>query len=120
MKDSSSIYLMSNLVVWFLLSELILRTLDEIGESTLTTEVERLRENHPLVLYVEKQFQTLLKPNGGLSCPELEKELRELRKRDPIRFEQLVKKFVKDYYKYYWKKKQHEISYSEARLYVYS
>jgi len=110
---------MSNLVVWYLLSEVILRTLDEIGESTLTTEVERFRENHPLVLYLEKQFQNLLKPNGGLSCPELEKELKALKDRDPVKFESLVKRFVKNYYNFYWKKKQREISYTRAKLYVY-
>jgi len=91
---------MSNLVVWSLLGALILRTLDRVIQDPLTTiEVERERENHPLTLYIEDELKRLFKPAGGMTCPELERNLLEMRMRAPDKLEELVRDLVIKYYK---------------------
>ncbi|RLE82049.1 MAG: hypothetical protein DRJ52_02855 [Thermoprotei archaeon] len=113
---------MSNLVIWSLLGELILRTLDEVGDDSLTTEVERLRENHPIVFYIENALQTLFKPNGGLSCPELEKHILEYRNRNKAEFDNIIKSFIKEYYYNYSRSRNKKIPLTisfKQRMYAY-
>jgi len=89
---------MSNRIIWELLGSLIMRTLDELGDLKIITEVECQRENHPLILYIESYLRKFFAPNGGLSCPELGKHIEELKRRKPTELEHIVKALVKEYY----------------------
>jgi len=62
--------------------------------------LESEREKHPLVNYLEQRFNEVFKPDGGLSCPELEERLRDMKERYPEKLEKLVETFVKEYYQY--------------------
>jgi len=91
---------MSNLVIWSLLGAMILRTLDRVIRNPLATiEVEKERESHPLILYIEDELKRLFKPAGGMSCPELEKHILEMRMRSPDKLEELVRELVVKYYR---------------------
>mgnify|MGYP000094193469 CR=1 FL=1 len=90
---------MSNLVVWRLLAPLLLRAVEKVSSDPLESmRLEVERENHPLVLYVEKALMGLYRPNGGLSCPELEKILKRDLAENPERVSTLVEKLVREYY----------------------
>jgi len=90
---------MSNLVVWSLLAPLLLKAVDKIVKDPLeSAELERMGENHPLTLYTERYLMQTYKPNGGLTCPELEKILSRNLKENPQAVEKLVYEIVKSYY----------------------
>lgn len=74
---------MSNLVVWGLVGPLLLELLVERGEFEEAGRLEREGYRHPLVDMAEATLSRLLSPRGGLTCAELEVELREAIKRDP-------------------------------------
>ena len=88
---------MSNEVVWTLLSPLILKTLDRLGKAELSAELELERERHPLIAYMEGYFRKLFAPSGGLTCPELEKYLRDMEESRPNELKSLVDMLVKEY-----------------------
>ncbi|RLE72113.1 MAG: hypothetical protein DRJ37_03580 [Thermoprotei archaeon] len=89
---------MSNTVVWELLGTLILQTLDFMGDPAETFKVEKEGENHPLVYYLEHRLSKVLGVQGAARCPELEKRIVELKRRDPTALKKLVEQEVKDYY----------------------
>jgi len=74
---------MSNLVVWELVGPLLLELLVARGELEEARHLERERHRHPLVDAAEATLNRLLSPRGGLTCAELEVELREAMRRDP-------------------------------------
>ncbi|MCD6458885.1 MAG: hypothetical protein J7K82_08585 [Thermoproteales archaeon] len=89
---------MSNLVVWNILGTLILQVLDSMGDPVETISVERQRENHPLIHYLDLRLSQALGVQGSARCPELEKKIIELKNRDPSAISKLVRKIIKDYY----------------------
>ena len=89
---------MSNKVVWELLGSLILGTLDRLADVEIVAEVEREKENHPLILYVEGYLRKFFVPNGGLSCPELGNRIREFRKKNPGELKKIIEALVREYY----------------------
>lgn len=89
---------MSNTVVWELLGVLILQTLDSMGDPAETFKVEKERENHPLIHYIEYRLSNALGVQGAARCPELEKRILELKKRDPAALKILVEQAITDYY----------------------
>ena len=74
---------MSNLVVWELVGSLLLELLVARGEFEEARRLERERYRHPLVDMAEVTLNKVLSPRGGLTCAELEVELREAIRRDP-------------------------------------
>jgi len=89
---------MSNRVVWELLNSLILNSLDRLGYVEETYSVERMGEEHPLVIYLEERLNRFFTPSGGLSCPELEERIRDMLSRDPEGMRKLVDSYVRSYY----------------------
>ena|GEM_PF-1389163 len=88
---------MSNLVIWKLLHQIILKNLEILGKMDLMYDVEEMEENHPLILYLERRLIRLFTPIGGLSCPELEKMILEALGRDRRSFERTIFLFIKEY-----------------------
>ncbi len=108
---------MSNLVVWELLGVLILQTLDSMGDPAETFKVEREGENHPLIHYLDRRLSKALGVQGAARCPELERKILELKRRDPSALKKLVERAVRDYYaerKIYLNEKTR----AETRLYA--
>jgi len=85
--------------VWELLGHLIIRSVEtRIGDPVETLKLERLREKHPLIQYIEARFNEFFKPAGGLSCPELRERLNEFLKEYPEKTKKLVEAIVSEYY----------------------
>jgi len=92
---------LSNTVIWQLLASQILRAVDTlVNDPVESASLEKERERHPLVMYIEKELKQVFRPEGGIDCPELEALITDMMNCSPEKLNQLINLLVKKYYKF--------------------
>jgi len=76
---------------------MILEYLMSKRDAMLAEEVRREKEEHPLVYHIERRLNQFFTPSGGLSCPELERNIRDAIRRDRNGFYMVLGAIIDEY-----------------------